>query len=188
MTNEPAVLCPEEKMSMLIAHVDDDEAYGMIQLESLLRAYPGDPRLHFLKGSLLAGQQDYEGAQCAMRQAVDLAPDYLIARFQLGFLLLTCGEPHKAQEAWGPLHGLPADNYLHLFVKGLCHLIGDEFDDARSTLQEGIARNDDNPAMNGDIRLIIDEIGRKQISPGEEAPLSSAQLLLQQAALKATRH
>jgi hypothetical protein len=120
---------------------------------------------------------------------VDLAPDYAIARFQLGFLLLTSGESHAAQEAWGPLHALPADNYLRLFVMGLCHLIRDEFNDVINVLQDGMARNRDNPAMNRDMQLIIDEV-RAKLSGQDRgtAPISSVDFLLQQAAMKATRH
>jgi predicted Zn-dependent protease len=181
-------LCPADKLTSLIAAVSDDEARGTRDLDSLLREYPGDPRLHFLKGSLLAGRQDYASARTSMRQAVDLAPDYTIARFQLGFLLLTSGEPHAAQEAWGPLHALPADNYLRVFVNGLCHLIRDEFNDTIRLLQDGMARNRDNPALNRDMQLIIDEVSRKLGGKDGDAPLSSVDFLLQQAALKGTRH
>ena len=124
-----------------------------------------------------------------MRHAVDLAPDYAIARFQLGFLLLTSGEPHAAQEAWGPLYALSTDNYLRLFVLGLCHLIRDEFADAIRVLQDGIALNRNNPAMNRDMKLIIDEVRAKiNEQGGGETPVSSVDFLLQQAALKSTKH
>lgn len=190
MVNEAqAGLCPEEKLEALVSMVGEDETRGTYYLEDLLGEHPEDARLHFLKGSLLAGRQDYTSARASMRQAVDLAPDFEIARFQLGFLLLTCGEPHAAQEAWGPLHGLAPGNYLRIFVQGLCHLIRDEFDDAITALQDGIARNSENPAMNNDMQLIIGEVRRKLSASDEDvAPVSSAHLLLQQAAFKATKH
>jgi Flp pilus assembly protein TadD len=178
--------CPNNAMSTLVAAIGADETRGMQDLDALLRDYPRDARLHFLKGSLLAGRQDYAAARASMRHAVDLAPDYGIARFQLGFLLLTSGEPVAAQEAWGPLHALAADNYLRLFAVGLGHMIRDEFADAIRLLQDGIAHNRDNPAMNRDMNLLIDEMRKKQ---GEDAaPTSSAEFLLQQSALKTTRH
>ncbi len=181
-------LCPDGKMSALIAAMNTDEALGMRDLDTLLRDFPGDPRLHFLKGSILAGQQDYAAARTAMRHAVDLAPDYAIARFQLGFLLLTSGEPHAAQEAWGPLHGLPADSYIRLFVVGLCHLIRDEFPDTLRLLREGMAHNRENPSMNRDMQLIVDELRRKMDESDKGgSPASSVDFLLQQSALR-TRH
>lgn len=186
-------LCPEPELAALIEQMGSHESNAIRRLAVLLTEYKSDPRLHFLEGSLLAEQRDYPAARDAMRRAVDLAPDFAIARFQLGFLLLTCGEPHTAQEAWGPLYGLPQDNYMRMFVVGLCHLIRDEYDDAVVHLGDGIARNHENPAMNNDMQLIIDEIHRRPLQPlddgrNSDAPLSSAQLMLQQASLKATRH
>jgi len=182
-------LCPEGKLTSLVARVSDDSTRGTRELDALLGDYPLDPRLHFLKGSLLAGRQDYASARTAMRRAVDLAPDYAIARFQLGFLLLTSGEPHAAQEAWGPLHALPADSYLRIFVTALCHLIRDEFGEAVRLLQEGIGRNRDNPALNRDMQLIVDEVNQKRSDQaGGDTSVSSVDFLLQQAALKATKH
>ena len=185
MTDNDRKLCSEARLSALLAAAAKDEARATGELTALLLDFPSDPRLHFLKGSFLAGKQDYAAARMAMRRAVDLAPDYGIARFQLGLLLLTSGEPYAAQEAWGPLHGLAAEHYLRLFVEGLCHLIRDEFGRAIQSLEEGIARNAENPAMNRDMQLVIDEINRKRSDSGGA---SSVDLLLQQAALKATRH
>jgi tetratricopeptide (TPR) repeat protein len=182
-------LCPDDRVSSLIALVQKDQPRGLRELDILLSEFPTDARLHFLKGSLLAGREDYAAARASMRRAVDLAPNYTVARFQLGFLLLTSGEPHGAEEAWGPLHSLPKDNYLNLFVRGLCHLIRDEFDDAVRLLREGMAHNRENVPMNADMQLIVEEVERKMSGQsGEIAAVSSVDLLLQQARLKSTRH
>lgn len=184
-------LCPDDAMSDLLATVDRDDSAGSRQLRTLLDTYPADPRLHFLDGSLLAANRDYAAAVKAMRRAVDMAPDYALARFQLGFLQLSSGEPYAAQESWGPLHGLPHDNYLRSFVEGLCHLIRDEFADAIGALEKGIGQNVENPPMNNDMRLIVNEIRARPETNAEASdvsPSSAAQMLLQQAALKTTRH
>lgn len=187
MSQGQKTLCPEDRLLALVGVLGEDEARGTRELEALLSDYPGDPRLHFLKGSLLAGNQEYAAARDVMRRAVDLAPDYPIARFQLGFLLLTCGEAHASQEAWGPLHGLPPDNYIRILVDGLTHLIHDRFGDAIETLEKGMARNEENPALNGNIQLIIDDLRRKMAENGGSEATSPVHLLLQQSALK-TRH
>src|SRR5271167_2708654 len=114
---EAGRLCPADKLQALI--VQGDTGDGPRRLDDLISAYPEDPRLQFLKGSRLAGQGDYRAARTAMRRAVDIAPDYVVARFQLGLLELSSGEPIAAQETWGPLHGLPRDNFVRLFVEGL---------------------------------------------------------------------
>jgi tetratricopeptide (TPR) repeat protein len=184
-----ASLCPDDRMNILIAALKGDGTRASSDLDALLRDYPRDPRLHFMKGSLLASQQEYGAARAAMRHAVDLAPNYAVARFQLGFLLLTSGEPHAALEAWGPLHSLPPENALRKFVDGLSHLIQDEFDEAIRSLEQGIARNTENLPMNTDMQLIIDEIRKlDRTKGGPKTATSSVDLLLQQVALKATKH
>ena len=177
-----ADLASQDALNMLVQTIGKDPRKGMRELDGMLVDFPRDARLHFLKGSLLAGNEDYQAARAAMRRAVDLAPDYAVARFQLGFLLLTSGEPHAAQEAWGPLHALPPDNFIRIFVDGLCHLIRDEFDEAVRRLQDGIARNREIAPMNRDMQLLIDEIRAKGLKSG--GAMSSVDFLLQQSALR----
>jgi tetratricopeptide (TPR) repeat protein len=185
-TNE---LCPQDRLNAVIAFFSSDMNAAQRELDDSLRAYPGDARLHFLKGSLLAEKQDYAAAQIAMRRAIDLAPTYTLARYQLGFLLLTCGEPIAAEETWGPLHMLPEEHFVRFFVDGLTALIQDRFEDTVRLLEEGMARNREFPAMNRDVQLIVGEI-RKRFEPGAKGGnlSSSVDLLLQQAAIKANRH
>lgn len=186
MTNSSGdALCPEAKVGDLLALLGSDQDRGVAALDVLLSEYPNDPRMHFLKGSMLAGRQEYAAARACMRHAVDLAPDYAVARFQLGFLLLTSGEPYAAQETWGPLHALPAKHHLRLFVDGLCHLIRDEFDDTIRLLEEGIAANQENAPMNRDMQLIITEVRNKM---GTAGGVSAVDMLLHQATLKGTQH
>ena len=161
-------LCPEDQLASLLESASESDERGLQQMDALIVRYPEDARLHFLKGSILAGQENYEAARASMRQAVDIAP---------------------AQEAWGPLHGLPKGSYVKYFVEGLCHLIRDEFVDAIAKLEDGIRRNDEIALMNRDIQLIIDEIRHKDLgAPSTSPDTSSAQLLLQQAAIKSTKH
>lgn len=177
--------CPDGTVSILIAAIGKDVPRGRNELDMALHEYPNDARLHFLKGSLLAGERNYATARDAMRQAIDLAPGYHVARFQLGFLLLTSGEGLAAQEVWGPLYSLPPDHYLRIFAEGLGHLMRDDFAAAVRLLEKGIALNSENPPMNRDMQLIIGQ-ARERIDR-HEGPVSSVDFLLQQAALKPKR-
>jgi len=185
MKNASAGLCPGDRMSSLLQAMERNGAVGMLELDSALQAFPGDPRLHFLKGSMLAASGDFVRAREEMHRAVEIAPDYGVARFQLGLLLLSSGEPTAAQEALGPLLSLPSDNHLRLFASGLFALIRDEFQDAAKLLRQGMALNRDNPPMNRDMQLIIDGMEGKAGATDKDGPLSTVDLLLQQAALKA---
>jgi len=179
--------CPGNRLETLLAMMSEDEKQANATLELLLGQHPNDPRLHFLKGSLAAARQDYALGVSEMRQAVDLAPEYWIARYQLGFLLLTNCEPHAAQEAWGPLHGLPENHYLRLLVTGFIYMIQDRFGDAIERFQQGMLANSENPAVNNDIALIIEELKNRD-SDGVGQSTSSVDLLLRQSMLKSTRH
>lgn len=181
-------LCPDDRLQAVVSLANSNEGAVLAEVEILLAQYRDDPRLHFMKGSFLAASGDYEAAHEAMRVAVDIAPDFVLARYQLGFLLLSSGKAHAAQEAWGPLNGLPKDHYLKLFVTGLTHLIHDQFADAREWLERGIAANQENSPMNNDIRLILAEIATKGDSGPDDVEASSVHQLLQQSALKSTKH
>jgi len=180
--------CPADLMSGLIETATRDEAAGLARLDDLLEAYGGDPRLHFLRGSLLAAAKAYGEAREAMQRAVDIAPGYGVARFQLGLLELSSGDAAAAMATLQPLESLPPDNPLRLFALGLARLVVDDFVAAIQLLKEGMARNTEIPAMNRDMQLIVDEALAKLSEAGPDAePVSSAHLLLQQYANRAAK-
>lgn len=153
-------LCSDEEMAHLIQAMQSDAADELSLADRLIEAYPEDARLHFLRGSLLAGSSRPIEAHASLSRAVALAPDFALARFQLGFFELTSGEAARALATWEPLDALPADQYLAHFVRGLRHLIQDQFGEAIRELNEGIAVNVENPPLNRDMQLIIDECRR----------------------------
>src|SRR5438067_6569596 len=120
-------LCDDKTLGELLAASASGAKDEIERTDRLLDEYPDDGRLHFLRGSLLAGIGRSIEALPSLRRAVELAPDLAIARFQLGFFLLTSGEAGEALEVWGPLALLPNGHYLRYFVGGLTHLIRDEF-------------------------------------------------------------
>jgi hypothetical protein len=143
--------------------------------------YPSDARLHFLRGSLLAGLQRYGEAREAMQAATTLSPDFILARFQLGFLEFTSGDAAAASATWAALRNLPERAPLRLFVDGLEALAADQFDEATALLAAGIAENTTIQPLNADMQLIIDTI--RQAHPGPEQgdkAVSATHLLLQQ--------
>jgi Flp pilus assembly protein TadD len=188
--------CPDEDLARLTSLLGTDESEGLSLLDDLLRRHDQDARLHFLDGSMRAARRDYQGARVAMTHAVDLAPDYAIARFQLGLLLLTEAEPDAARAVLAPLASLGEDDPLRLFATGLDLLISDRLSEAAAWLERGIRINSANPAMNHDMGLMVREI-HARLADGEAPPSeavadepvqSAAQLLLQQAALRSTKH
>ncbi|MFT4025389.1 MAG: hypothetical protein QM676_01110 [Novosphingobium sp.] len=201
---EPAddMLCPAEPLDALVAQLQHDDEGGLARLGELLASWPLDPRLHFLQGSVLAGQQRYDEGRRAMARAVEVAPEYALARFQLGFLDLTSGRALDAIAVWTPLAALPDDEPLRVLAEGLSNLAADQFSEARRLLKRGMELNKANPLVNADMQLILDQIENLPDGPRPEAsrpaapaeadvPASAVDLLLQQSRLKddrGTRH
>lgn len=179
---EMSELCSEEEMIELMRAVQADTGNDISAIDQLLTNYPSDPRLHFLKGSVLAGSSKLVEAHMSMKEAVNIAPDFLIARFQLGFFELSSGDPQAALKNWQPLEELDDQNYLRRFVSGLTHLINDEFEMAVADLRAGIGLNSENPPLNHDMQLIIDKCTALiQENGGEqEEAFSSTSMLLNQ--------
>jgi tetratricopeptide (TPR) repeat protein len=177
-------LCSDTEMQALMEAMQSDDGRELEAVDRLLAQYPDDPRLHFLRGSILAGIGRPIEAMPALRRAVELAPDFGIARFQLGFFQLTSGEAADALSTWGPLALLPEGNYLRKFVAGLTHLIRDEFADAIAQLRDGIAENNENPALNHDMQLLLEQaaelLAQSAPSSGTGEAASATSFLLDQ--------
>ncbi|MFC4291079.1 tetratricopeptide repeat protein [Sphingorhabdus arenilitoris] len=156
--SENQLLCPDEELSSILEVAGRDDEAGLDRLDNSLTSYPLDPRLHFLRGSVLAGLQRYEDGRHAMARAIEIHPDYALARFQLGFLDFTSGNVVEAIGVWKMLFDLADDEPLKLFAQGLINLSQDQFSECRRCLEKGISLNNANPAMNNDMMLILDEI------------------------------
>lgn len=166
-----AELVADERLSELLSLIEADPDGAVRAADGLLEDYPRDPRLHFMKGSLLANTGRAIEAHRSLSHAVELAPDYALARYQLGFFELTSGEAEQALRTWAPLLGLEEGNPLRKFVEGMTHLVHDEFAAAVAALEEGIALNRENEPMNRDVRLLISECRRLLKASGEDEDL-----------------
>lgn len=174
-------LCGDDDLQALMAAIQSDDSDEIAQIDRMLARFPDDPRLHFLRGSILAGIGRPIEALAALKSAVALAPDFAIARFQLGFFQLTSGEAADALGTWGPLALLPDGHYLRLFVTGLTHLIRDEFSETIAALRAGIDANQENLPLNRDMQLIIGKVEEIPDTPGgDEETISATSLLLGQ--------
>jgi tetratricopeptide (TPR) repeat protein len=174
----PTELCPEDVITKAAEAAAKDSRRGLARIDDLLRTYPDDPRLHFLKGSLLAALQRYDEAVAPMAEAVEIAPGFHIARFQLGLLHLSSGAPEAAGEVWKPLSGLAPTDPLRLFAEGLQHMARDQFGEAEKLLREGIALNQEHPAVNGDMQKVLDQL-TSEPAPPSEGSTSEAHWLLE---------
>lgn len=165
-------MASDAELGELIEEIGADDENDLAAVEALLNKFSEDPRLHFMKGSILAGRGRAIEAHASMSEAVNIAPGYALARYQLGFFEMTSGEAERALSTWGPLLAAGEDNYLRKFVEGMTHLIRDEFGDAIERFQQGIALNSENEPMNNDIHILIAEC-RKLEKKSAQAPESA---------------
>lgn len=187
-----ADLCSDESMQALVLEMQSpqgEQVDHIDRIDKLLAQFPEDPRLHFLRGSNLIGKGRLIEAHHSLSRAVTIAPDFAIARFQLGFFQLTSGEAENALETWGRLDRLPDGHYLRKFVDGLRCLIRDDFQGAIDTLRAGILLNEETPPLSRDMQLIIDRcLPLLATGPGDgaEAAASETSLILQQFSKRTT--
>jgi tetratricopeptide (TPR) repeat protein len=184
-----AGMAPGDRLDPVLSLVERDEAAALAGLDDLIGLYPEDPRLPFLQGSVLAGLERYSEARTAMQKAVDIAPGFAIARFQLAFLLLTSGDAGGARSTWAPLLDLPEDHPLRLFVDGLEAMVADRFPEAIALIESGMQRNTDLPPLNRNMAILIQEMrDRLGGQESENDVESGVHFLLKQSSLKETRH
>lgn len=158
-----------------------DAGHALAYLKEASARADASPQALFMLGSEYAQLGMMDEAKASMARAVQVGPDFAIARFQLGMLHITSGEVDAAKAAWAPLTLLAADHpqaYLAAFHRGMLHLVADEFDAAIASLQSGLTQNQENEALNGDMRRVIDAIehlpGRSPTAPAAAAPQPEA--------------
>src|SRR5918993_1176883 len=171
--------CPDDLLMEALALAEDNEGAALARIESLIEEHPADARLHFLGGSLLAALARYDEARAAMGRSIAIAPDFAIARFQLGLLELSSGDGAAADSTLEPLAELESEDALVLFARGLRHLARDDLAIAADLLRQGMACNRDHPLVSRDMELIVARIeeGAGEASEPDEAT-SAAQMLL----------
>jgi len=174
--------CKDDTMKALIEAKIMDPDGQLSRIDQLLDDYPEDARLHFLLGSNLIGTGRLIEGHGSLSRAVEIAPDFAIARFQLGLFQLTSGETDNALETFGRLDRLPDGHYLRRFVDGLRCLIRDDFPNAIDSLQQGIRINTENPPLNNDMRMLIDRClpFMEQTLEDGEGSISETSLILKQ--------
>lgn len=119
---------------------------------------PGAAMPHFLRATNFAHAGNYELAEACYTACLTRAPDFAIARFQLGLMQVTGGRAALGQATWELLLTLPDDDYLKLFAQGFMLLLADQWGPARAAIERGIARNTANAPLNDDMRGVLERM------------------------------
>ena len=135
---------------------------ALLRLQRAADEHALDGRPLLLMAAEYAQAGNFDAAEACFISALQRAPDFSIARFQLGLLQFSSGRPAAAAATWAPLDLLAQDDPLRLFKAGLEYLAQDKFDAARHWLMQGIAKNDTNSPLNQDMQRVVDEIDKLQ--------------------------
>jgi hypothetical protein len=88
ISDTPGAKCPPALMESTLKLLNQDDILGLEHLDVLLLDYSDDARLHFLRGSILAGLKRYEAAERVWRPLADLPEDAPPRIFARGLNLL----------------------------------------------------------------------------------------------------
>lgn len=133
-----------------------DESEALLQQAMALE--PGNGMPHYLRATNFAHAGNEELAEASFVSCLSRAPDFVIARFQLGLLQLTGGRAALAHASWEPLLLLHDMHPLKLFVQGFLAILGQQFGAAREFFERGIAHNHENAPLNEDMKGVIARI------------------------------
>lgn len=133
-----------------------DESEALCQQAIALA--PGAPMPHYLRATNFADAGHYELAEACYTACLNRAPDFAIARFQLGLMQVTSGRPALGQATWELLLTLPDDDALKLFAQGFMLLLAEQWEPARAAFNRGIERNTVNAPLNDDMRGVLERM------------------------------
>jgi tetratricopeptide (TPR) repeat protein len=133
---------------------DTQKSIGIIK--TAIDQSPDDARMWYMLGTLYGDIGIYDKAVLNMEKALEIDPNYAIARFHLGLLHLMSGQQDKAEATWLPLNTLGETHYLTLFKMGLLKIVNNEIEQGIALIREGINRNHLVESLNKDMQTVIE--------------------------------
>lgn len=160
----------------LDAMSNDRDADAMMMLKTLLERTPNDANAQYLLAALHAQIGMMDRAEEGFQTTLALAPGMVMARFQLGQLLLVKGDNGGARNVLEPLTG--QQDAIGAYARGLFAVAGDDVDGAIRFLGDGLALPQAVPVLQRDMdnlrtRLIeaLQQQGSAPISNEPVAPV-----------------
>ena len=118
---------------------------ALARLENLRIQDPTDPLVFNLIGSVYTKKENYQKAEKAFRQALDLEPGFFPAAYNLGDLLFLQKKYALARQYYDTMRATDYRNELLQFKVALCDILAGEYERA-SRVINGIKYPGDSPA------------------------------------------
>ena len=153
------------------------DAHALELLTSLVERSPAHAQGQYLLAAQHAQMGVMDRAERGFRLAGELAPDFPLARLQLGQLLLVQG---RAEEALVELSAVGGeDPAVSVYAQGLCEFAKGHINQALAVLQRGLELPQAIPELASDIRRLISSLsGEVLADPMVEDAVGSAPMLL----------
>lgn len=132
----------------------DAEAISMLKL--MLSREPGHLHATYLLAAQHAQIGMFDRAEAGFRTVVEMAPEFSIARFQLGQLLTMKGVPDEVREVLSPLVG--GDDAVAAYARGMIAFADGDADTGVEELGRGLALPQEIPALASDMARLRDNI------------------------------
>jgi Flp pilus assembly protein TadD len=146
----------------LAASAAQDSASAIDLFSKACAAAPDAGITHFLLASELAHAGRWDAAESAFANAVLVAPDLAVARYQLGLLQFTSARAALALVTWQPLTLLPESSPFPHFVQGFAALAHDDFGAALTHFEAGLRCPIDNEALRSDVIMLVERVRAAQ--------------------------
>ncbi|MGX9720041.1 hypothetical protein [Stenotrophomonas acidaminiphila] len=139
------------------------DADAVVLLKVLAGRSPGNPLAHYLLAAQHAQTGLMDRAEQGFKRAVELAPEFAMAHFQLGQLMLVKGDAAAAAHEFRQVRS--DDPAIACYAEGLCALAEERPADALASLQRGLGQPQAIPALAQDMRRLIDDSGIGAVAP-----------------------
>lgn len=146
------------------------DAESVEMLKSLLERDAANSYARYLLAAQHAQLGMMDRAEEGFRAVVSAAPELDVARFQLGQLLLLKGQIDEARAVFAPLAQAPTGEALGAYARALVAVSFEDVAAAVSELQHGLSCTQEIPALAGDMRRLLEQLGGQ---PPREPPTGS---------------
>lgn len=151
----------------LAANGDGRDAEGVAMLKTLLEREPGQVHARYLLAAQHAQMGLYDRAEVGFRAVVVDAPEFPVARFQLGQLLILKGAADEARQVLEPV--ARQSDSLGTYARAMIAAAGEDAATAIGHLEAGLALPQEIPALAVDMQRLLEQL-RQGAQPGPVEP------------------
>lgn len=139
----------------LAAMGDGRDAESISLLKTLLERVPDQAYGQYLLAAQHAQMGLLDRAEDGFRAAMVAAPDLVMARFQLGQLLLVQSRTEEAKQVLSPIAAAPSGLAIGAYARALTSAADEDVASTVAELEAGLACPQDIPAMADDMRRLL---------------------------------